>query len=189
MTKRVSWVIGSLLAGMTVFVAPVQASLVTNGGFETGDFSGWTETGDTAFNGVQCPGADDSVYAGACSAYFGPFLSVGGIEQTVNVGSAGLTWNLSFAFQPDGGDPTSFTVLFDGQTLLSLSNPAADGFTRYQFSGITTAPDMTLAFNFVDPFGFLFLDAVSLTVPEPATTGLVAAALAGLVFSRRRRTT
>lgn len=188
MTKRGSWVLSIVSAGLMAFVTPVQASLVTNGGFETGDFAGWSQTGDTTFNGVQCPGPDPSVYEGNCSAFFGPSFSVGGIEQTIDVGSAGLPWDLSFAFQPDGGIPSSFSVLFGGQTLLSLIDPPAGGYTLYSFSGVTTAANMTLAFTFFDPPGFLFLDAVSLSVPEPATMSLLGAALAGLFFSRRRKT-
>lgn len=188
MKKIGASVAGLVMAAMAAFVAPAQANLVTNGGFEVGDFSGWVGTGDTSFNGVQCPGAGPGVYAGNCSAYFGP-SSIGGIEQTVNVGSTGMVWNLSFAFQPDGGIPSSLTVLFGGQTLLSLSDPSAGDFTLYEFSGITTADNMTLEFNFFDPVGFLFLDAVSVTaVPEPATTALMGAGLAGLLYLRRRKT-
>lgn len=189
MKTRNSWVMGTVLAVSAAFAAPVQASpeLVTNGGFEMRDFSGWVETGDTSFNGVQCPGPGPGVYEGNCSAFFGPF-SVGGIEQSIDVGSTGLMWTLSFAFQPDGASPSSLTVLFGGETLLSLTDPSAGDYTVYQFSGVTTAQNMTLAFNFVDPVGFLFLDSVSVTtVAEPAPIGLMGAALAGLFISRRRK--
>lgn len=183
---------GFVLAAMATFVAPAHANLVTNGGFERGDFSGWTQTGETDFNGVQCPGSDASVYAGNCSAFFGSTFSGGGIAQSIDFGSVGMTWNLSFAFQPDGGVPSSLTVLFGGQTLLSLMEPSAGDYQLYQFSGITTEENMTLAFNFFSPVGYLFLDGVSVTasataVPEPASTALVGAGLASLLFLRRRK--
>lgn len=179
-----------VLAGLTAFAAPAQANLLTNGGFETGSFSGWVETGDAFFNGVQCSAPGPSVYEGNCSAFFGS-TSVGGIAQTVDVGSAGLTWELSFAFQPDGAAPSSLSVLFGGQTLLWLANPAAGGYTLYSFSGVTTAQNMTLAFDFVDEPGFLFLDAVSLTtaapIPEPETYALMLGGLALTAWAARRR--
>lgn len=192
MTTFGSSLAGIVMAATLAFAAPAQANLVANGGFETGDFTSWEGTGDTLFNGVQCP-ADASVHAGSCSAFFGPSFADGGIEQTINVGAAGLTWNLSFAFKPDGASPSSFSVVFGGQTLLSLTDPVAGDYTLYEFSGLTTGEDMTLSFSFFDPVGFLFLDSVSVTtaaaeVPEPATLALMGAGLAGLLFSRRRKT-
>ncbi len=179
----------AMVAGSTAFVAPAQASaaLLVNGGFESGDFAGWTGTGDTTFNGVQCAGPGSAVYEGNCSAFFGPFLSVGGIEQVVDFGRAGVPWNLSFAFQADGGSPSSLTVLFGGRTLLSLTDPAAGDFTLYRFSGVSTEAAQTLAFDFVDPPGFLSLDAVSLAVPEPSTVGLLGVGLGAFVVRRRRK--
>ncbi|RCW68131.1 PEP-CTERM sorting domain-containing protein [Pseudorhodoferax soli] len=188
MKKISSSIAGIVLAATAAFAAPAQANLVTNGGFETGDFSGWAQTGDAVFDGVQCAGPGPSVYAGNCSAYFGSPESQSGIAQTIDVGSVGKMWNLSFAFLPDGGLPNSFTVMFGGKTLLSLTDTGASDYMVYQFSGFTTAENMTLSFDFFDPAGFLSLDAVTVTaVPEPATTALMGAALAGLLVMRRRK--
>lgn len=67
-------------------------------------------------------------------------------------------------------------MLFGGQTLLSLIDPPAGGDTVYHFSGITSAADMTLAFNFLDPAGLLYLDTVSVSpIPESATMSLLGA--------------
>lgn len=188
MSKRSAWWKFVVAAASTAVVGPALAgATLVNGGFESGDFTGWTGTGDTTFNGVQCPGPGPAVHEGNCSAFFGPFLSVGGIAQSVDFGSAGVPWQLSFAFQSDGGSPSSLTVLFGGSTLLSLADPQADAYTLYRFSGVSTGATQILAFGFFDPPGFLSLDAVSLAVPEPSTMGLLAAGATAL-FVRRRRT-
>ena len=58
-----------LCATALVFCNPARADLVTNGGFETGSFSGWTGTGNTVFNGVTCPGPGATVHGGNCAAF------------------------------------------------------------------------------------------------------------------------
>ena len=46
-----------LCATALVFCNAARADLVTNGGFvETGDFTGWTQFGNTGFSGVTCSG-------------------------------------------------------------------------------------------------------------------------------------
>jgi hypothetical protein len=189
MTKRGSWLMGVALAGLAVCVAPAQAgpNLLNNGGFETGDFTGWTGTGDTTFNGVQCPGPGATVFQGNCSAFFGPVGTTGGISQSVNLGTPLVPVHILFWVLFDGGNPSSFNATFGGVALdaFPLNNPAA-GPTLYHF-GLLASGSQTLAFSFRDDPGFIFLDGVEVRIPEPATIALLGAALAGLGFSRRRK--
>src|ERR1700730_10015968 len=66
-------------------------NIVTNGGFETGDFTGWTQSGNTGFTGVDT----DSAHSGNFGAFSGPTGSEGFLSQTLNT-VAGMAYDLSF---------------------------------------------------------------------------------------------
>ena len=183
-----SWLfVVAAAVALTLQVAPAGAvNLVNNGSFESGDFTGWTQSGNTGFSGVECPGAGFAG-AGNCDAFFGPVGSTGGISQLVNL-IVGKQYFLTFMFQPDGGVISSFSASLGGVTLLSLTNPAAGPYTTYSFSVIATAATETLAFvGFRDDPGFLKFDNVQLSVPEPPSMGLLAIGLAALFMGLRRK--
>lgn len=117
-------------------VASAAAQIVTNGGFETGDFAGWTQFGNTGFSGVSgnFSGLVDP-FEGAYQAFFGQVGSTGGIFQTLTT-TPGATYDLNFFLYSFGGNPNSFDVSWNGSSVFSLSDAGQFDYTSEDFPGL-----------------------------------------------------
>ena len=168
--------------------APAAAAqLIVNGGFESGDFTGWTRFGARGFTAV----GSDNPFEGDFAAGFSPNAQ-GGILQIVET-LAGARYKLSFWFAHEGGTATPINLLaisFGGVPVNSFSGFGLTPYTHVRYTLIGGGPK-ALAFTFRDarPTRF-FLDAVSLTgqVPEPASWAMLVTGfgLAGALARRRR---
>lgn len=145
-----------LLAGSVSLASADE--LVTNGDFETGDFTGWTEFGDNFFNGVW----DGLPHLGTYSAFFGPVDDAGGgIEQTL-AANVGDQLEISFWYVSESGTtPNSMLVTLGNTTILNRVNITETDYQHFTMTMTATEANPVLRFTFVDPPDYIDLDDVS----------------------------
>lgn len=152
----------------------VGQPLIQNGGFETGDFSGWTFSGNSTENGVTT--SSFGVHSGAYGVAQGQVgLPLATLSQLLST-SAGQPYQLSFwlnSSSPGGRHPQTtpnqFSVSWNGNTLFNRSNIPVMGWTNVHFLVTATADTTVLQFGFRDDPWYLGLDDVNVVpVPLPA---------------------
>ena len=178
---------GMAAAALLVCCVSAQADLITNGGFETGNFSGWSASIDPSWDGVDI----QSPQAGTYSAFFGS-AGTSTISQTLST-DVGKTYYVSFWLKNEEdvngvANPNSFQFAWGGTTVLSVSDESAFDYKQYGFFLDATSASTDLSFSFSPQVAFWDFDSVDV-VPEPdglALAGL-GGALALMVTQRRRR--
>ena len=177
-----------VLGVLTLAGAQACANLVQNPGFETGDFTGWTVSGDiSAFAG----GAHSDTY----SASFDGAISAGSLDQTIAT-TPGDVYDISFWLfgYTQGGINVSGS--FGSDTFYSvndLHNGSYIQITANDVLGTGSSTLLHLTFQDIGSDSSGYLDDISVTdvtpagVPDAASTaGLLGLGLAGLLALRRR---
>jgi hypothetical protein len=165
----------------------VPGNFIVNCGFETGDFTGWTRSGNLGFTFVS--GAPYN-FSGNFGAQLGPVGSDGFLSQSF--------WGntITFAFRDDPGYWGLDTVVV---TPFVTCGPGCETFavSFWLLSDGLTPNDFTVFWNGVDvgpslvnsgPFGYTqFSGFVDGTTPEPGGLVLMGTGLLGIAGVVRRK--
>jgi len=181
--------------------AAVSGNLVSNCGFETGDFTSWTLSGN------DVPGEADNLYgvegidpvdsispnSGLYQAWFADLVSnTITLSQTIATTPGqqyNISWFLAQDTDPSSGGPgysNAVSASFDGFSLANLIAVPVQGYTEY-FASVTV-PDSSsvLSLSLGNDLGEFLLDDLSVVAtPEPSSWILaLGAALLGFSLPR-----
>jgi len=183
------------LAVLIVSAPAFAQNLVANGSFETGYWTGWTTGGnftdtEVVTNGFDAYGPEDGTYFAA----LGPVGSPGTLGQTFS-DQAGTQYTFSFYLAASGDHPSFFSAMWDGTTVLSLTDPSFFNhqWQQYSFTEIGTGND-SISFSFQDDPGYMALDNVAVSsssgtgsTPEPGSFLLLGSGVLALGARARRK--
>jgi hypothetical protein len=170
-------------------------NLLQNGSFESGDFTNWATGGN--FEDTEVVTGPFYVYTAAQDGSFYAVLGPVGSDATLSqsfADTAGATYTFSFWLNAVGDDPSDFSASWDGNTLMSSSDPSTGGtWTLESFTATGTGND-TISFAFRDDPAYIALDNVSVsqsggtgTTPEPSSFILMGSGILALGGMVRRK--
>jgi len=134
----------------------VDGNLVANCGFETGDFTAWTQSGDLSFTGVA-PGVGHS---GTFGAFLGPVGDQGMLTQTLPT-TAGGTYTLTLWLRNGGGTPNNFYIVWDGTVIDGFVDAGVFDYVQLEYDGLVASADGTdLTFSFLQVPNYYYLDDI-----------------------------
>ena len=120
---------------------------MTNGSFETNNFTGWTLGGNyTSTTYGQEIVTNGEAESGQYAADLGSVGSDGTLSQTLQT-TAGQQYTLSFWLANNGSGPNDFTAKWNGASVLALTNAPSQNYTQYTFTVTATGSTSTLEFD------------------------------------------
>ena len=154
----------------------VGQNLVQNGGFEDGDFTGWSLVGDALvdtqngaeiYNGVVSAstfsGASAYIHSGTYAAVLGESGYLATLAQTIPT-VPGETYLVSFwLINPTNLTTEQFELDWAGDTIYDILNPPAFGWTNLNFVVSATGSSTVLQFAAENDQNYFGLDDISVS--------------------------
>lgn len=203
MTHTPAPLVGAIKPGMLALAMLASGSslaegpnLITNGGFETGDLTGWTTSyfdfstiGDLAVGEGGFPTDGDwyrTLRSGASPA-------TSSLRQPL-AGQAGHTYHYSVDLAYTGDTPSHFSMAWDNQFIVYLIDPQPFALTRFEgtFTLVTDPSEFRISFftpyDIGTRYNYYSIDRIIIAeVPEAQTWAMLAAGLLTLPLARRRQ--
>ncbi len=175
----------------------VAQNIVANGGFESGDFTGWTLNASTTTVGNRT----GLVHGGHYGALLGQAATLGYLSQTLPT-IAGQTYQLSlWTVNPNntyGASPNEFLVQWEGSTIFDQVDRPLGAWTNLLFTVTATTSGSLLQIGFRDDPYYLGLDDISVKpvavphlrtiVQSPAAFNFTFATTPGTVYQAQYKT-
>lgn len=182
-----------LITGILLSLAQptIASNLIVNGGFETGDFTGWTLTGNQNASTRVSDNVYDPTYVHVHSGTYGVVAGTNFpdayLSQTLSTIS-GQAYRVDFWLASNGGPSNDFSVSWNGTLLDHIVDSTVTPFAEFMFTVTGTGTD-TLAFGFAHPPAAWGFDDVSVApIPLPGTLLLIGSGIIGLYpFHKIRR--
>ena len=158
-----------------------RADLIINGTFGTGDFTGWTQAGDTDFTSVLSSGIYPNnlsgdqyhVEAGTLAASTPTNPDVFNLSQSIAT-VAGQSYTFSFYInETDTTDALNVNttdavqVFWNAKSLVNISEFTTNGWQLYSFTETAVSSSTNIQFNLSDYSSYVGLADVSVLAAAP----------------------
>jgi len=138
---------------------PYVPPLIVNGGFETGDLTGWTQYGNTG--GTAVVNNPAYVHSGNYALEIGP-IAPGYISQTIPT-QIGHTYDVYFWMQNELGGVNNWELSYaNNYPLFSGTDDPAFGWTDFLTGFRANRLSETLTFEFMNSLSYFDLDDISI---------------------------